>query len=438
MAAAKKSKQKSTKDILQAPRGMRDIMGETYYHMQGFFEKAQEIAMYYGFEPIETPIVEHEEIFAKTSGDGSDIVNKEMYTLSTKGGDKLALRPEGTAAVMRAYIEHGMRAKPQPVMLYYMSPMVRHDKPQKGRYRQHYQFGLEIIGNDRPIADALIIKTTMTLLHEAGAKNLIVDINSIGDKESRKEYEKTLKAYYLKHINDLAAMDRDRITDNPLRILDSKEAKTIAVNEDAPDAISHLTNDAKKHFKRVLEYLDECEIPYRINKSLVRGMDYYAHTVFEIMEEVETPDGDTKMLSITGGGRYDYLAKAMGHKKDIPGVGVGIGVERIIESSWWKGLTPRNVRKPKIYFIQLGFDARLKSLNVLEMLRKARIPVEQAISKQNIGSQLAQAEKLGLPYVVIFGQKEALEGTAIVRNMKTRSQKSVKVEDLCAYIKKLK
>jgi len=433
-----KAKNKNMDDLLQVPKGMRDIIGDTYYEMQGFFEKAQEIAMYYGFTPIETPLLEHEEIFLKSSGEGTDIVDKEMYTLKTKGGDKLAMRPEGTAAVMRAYIEHGMRALPQPVMLYYMSSMFRHDNPQKGRYRQHHQFGLEMLGSEKPVADALIIKTTLTILESAGAKDLFVDINSIGDAESRKMYEKELRNYYKKHINDLSAIDRERLKINPLRILDSKDPKTIIINENAPESVTYLSTNAKDHFKRVLEFLDECKIPYRINKSLVRGMDYYTHTVFEIMETLTDEDGTTREVAICGGGRYDYLAKAIGHKKEIPGVGVGIGVERVTESSWWKKLTPRVIKDPKIYFIQLGFEARLKSLNILEMLRKAHVPIQQAISKDNLGSQLGQAEKLGLPYVVIFGQKEALDGTVIVRNMTNRSQKIVKIDALSEYLKKLK
>lgn len=431
-------KKKSDKDLLQTPKGMRDIQGEEYYEMQGFFEKAQEIAMYYGFTPIETPILEHEEIFLKSAGEGSDIVDKEIYSLKTKGGDRLAMRPEGTAAVMRAYIEHGMRALPQPVMFYYQSAMFRHDKPQKGRYRQHHQFGLEMLGTDKPIADALIIKTTMTILEESGAKDLFVNINSIGDADSRKEYQKALKVYYRKHADNLGKVDQERLKTNPLRILDSKDPKTIAINEDAPDSISYLSNPAKTHFKRVLEFLDECEIPYQINKGLVRGLDYYTHTVFEVMETVTDEDGTERALAICGGGRYDQLSKAIGHRKDIPGVGVGIGVERVIGSSWWKQLKPRIIKNPKIYFIQLGFDARLKSLNVLEMLRKSKIPVYQAISKDNLGSQLALAEKLAIPYVLIFGQKESIDNTAIVRNMKDHSQKIVKLDKLVDYLKKLK
>ncbi|MCD8494910.1 MAG: histidine--tRNA ligase [Candidatus Pacebacteria bacterium] len=417
---------------------MRDITGETYYDMQGFFEKAQEIAEYYGFRPIKTPILEHTDLFLRGVGDGTDIVDKEIYAFQTKGKDRVALRPEGTAAVMRSYIQHGMQSLPQPIMLYYCEPMFRHDRPQKGRYRQHHQFGMEILGTPKPVADAIIIQTTVTILREVGAKNIFVSINSIGDKDSRNEYIKALKAYYRKHINDLPALDRERLNTNPLRILDSKEPKTIAINQDAPSSLDYLGNEAKKHFKQVLEYLEEADIPYELNKNLVRGLDYYSNTVFEIMETIIDEDGTERTLSITGGGRYDYLARTLGHKKDVPGVGVGIGIERVIESPWWNETRPRIVKKPKIFFIQLGFDARLRSLKVLEMLRKAKIPVQQSLSKDNLSGQLALAEKTEVPYTIIFGQKEAMDGTAIVRDMQSRSQKTVPLEELPAYIRSLK
>jgi histidyl-tRNA synthetase len=436
--ATPKKIEKKTSDYLTTVKGMRDVMDETYYDRQGFFEKAQEIAEYYGFKPISTPILEHEEVFIRTAGDGSDIVNKEMYQFSTKGKDRVAMRPEGTAAVMRSYIENGMQSRPQPVMFYYCEPMFRHDNPQKGRYRQHYQFGMEILGTEKAIADAIIIQTTYTILQEAGAKNIFVDINSIGDKESRNNYIKALRVYYRKHIDDLPAIDRERLLTNPLRVLDSKEAKTIALNEDAPQSLDYLTNDAKKHFKSVLEYLDESGIPYQLNKNLVRGLDYYTNTVFEIMETTTDSEGVERSIAITGGGRYDNLAKTLGHKKDVPGVGVGIGIERVIESAWWNKTRPRILKKAKIYFIQLGFDARLKSLSILEILRKSKIPVVQSISKDNLRSQLGIAEKMNLPYTIIFGQKEAMDGTVIVRDMQNRSQKIIKIDDLPTYIRTLK
>lgn len=427
---------KPKKEPLATPKGMRDIMGDQYYFYQGFFEKAQEVALYYGFKPIETPILEHEEVFTSAVGIGTDIVDKEMYTLRTKGGDHLALRPEGTAGVMRAYIEQGMVSLPQPVMLYYYGPFYRHDNPQRGRYRELRQFGLEMIGTEKSIADALVIKTIYTILEEAGAKDLIVDINSIGDKESRPAYVKELTNYYKKNIAQLGAIDRERLKTNPLRILDSKDPKTMVINEGAPDAVSFLTGESKKHFKQVLEYLEQMELPYRINKNLVRGLSYYTHTVFEIIEQTGGEDGTP--LTIAAGGRYDYLGKTLGSKKDVPAIGAAIGVDRVVESSWFNGLTPRIIKKPKICFIQIGFEAKLKSLNIVEILRKAKISIHQSLSKDSLSQQLAIAEKLAVPYALIFGQKEALENSVIVRDMATRSQETVPITKLAEYVKGLK
>ncbi|MBK5215541.1 MAG: histidine--tRNA ligase [Candidatus Pacebacteria bacterium] len=425
---------KPKKRQLTSVKGMRDIIDDQYYQFQGFFEKAQEIALYYGFKPIETPIVEHEDVFTSSIGIGTDIIDKEMYTLKTKGGDHLALRPEHTAGIMRSYIENGMQALPQPVMFYSYGPVFRHDNPQKGRYRQFWQFDMDVIGSDKSILDALVIKTAWTILSEAGATNLSVEINSIGDKECRSGYIKELVSYYKKNINSLPAIDRERLKTNPLRILDSKEEKTIEINQNAPETLSHLCPSCKKHFKEVLEYLEETEIPYSINKCLVRGLSYYTRTVIEIVEE----DKETgKKMTMTAGGRYDYLGKQLGSKKDVAAVGISIGVDRIVESSWFAKLSPRIIKKPKIYFIQLGFDAKLKSLNVIEILRKGKIPIAQSISKDNLGAQLATAEKLGMGYAIIFGQKEALEGSVIFRDMSNRSQETIKLPKLLEYIKKI-
>ena len=435
----KKTVTKTTKNKNQeiaSPKGMRDLMNEEYYSFQGFFEKAQEVAVYYGFKPIDTPILEHEEIFTAGIGFGTDIIDKEMYTLKTKGGDHLSLRPEHTAPLVRAYIEHGMQTLPQPVMLYQYGPVFRHDKPQRGRYRQFWQFDLDSLGNDKSIVDALVIKAGISILEEAGASNLSIDINSIGDKECRNGYIKELTSYYRKHINQLPSVDRERLKINPLRILDSKEEKTKEINENAPDSISFLCPSCKKHFKEVLEYLEEMNIQYNINKNLVRGLSYYTRTVFEIIEEAGGEDGTP--LALAGGGRYDYLARQIGSKKDVPAVGISIGVDRIVASPWYKKLTPRILKKPKIYFIQLGSEAKLKSLNVIEILRKAHIPIAQSLSKDSLGSQLAIAEKLAIPYTLIFGVKEALDNSVIVRDMSNRSQDTVKLNKLLEYLKELK
>ncbi len=430
------SAKKSVKKDLSSPKGMRDLMNEEYYGFQGFFEKAQEVAVYYGFKPIDTPILEHEEVFTSSIGEGTDIIDKEMYTLKTKGGDHLALRPEHTASLMRAYIEHGMQTMPQPVMFYQYGPSFRHDKPQRGRFRQFWQFDLDALGSDKSIMDALVIKAGMSILEEAGAQNLSIDINSIGDKECRGAYIKELTSYYRKHINQLPSVDRERLKTNPLRILDSKEEKTKEINEAAPDSVSFLCPSCKKHFKEVLEYLEEMGIQYNINKNLVRGLSYYTRTVFEIIEQTGAEDGTP--LTIAGGGRYDYLARQLGSKKDVSAVGISIGVDRIVAAPWYKKLSPRILKKPKIYFIQLGSEAKLKSLNIIEILRKAHIPIAQSLSKDSIGAQLAIAEKLQIPYALIFGQKEAIENSVIIRDMSNRSQDTVKLDKLLEYLKETK
>lgn len=428
------SKKASKPTELAAPKGMRDILGDEYYLFQGFFEKAQEIAIYYGFKPIETPALEHSHIFTSGVGEGTDIVDKEMYTLRTKGGDTLALRPEHTASLMRAYIEHGMQNQPQPVMFYQYGPSFRHDNPQKGRYRQFYQFDLDALGSEKSVLDALVIKALVTILTESGAPSVSIDLNSIGCKECRPSYVRELVSYYKKNLNTLPPVDRERLKSNPLRILDSKEEKTKEINMGAPDSVSFLCPTCKKHFKELLEYLEEMEVPYNMNKNLVRGLSYYSRTVFEVI--VDSDDGSAPM-AIAGGGRYDYLGKQLGSKKDVPAIGAAIGVDRLISMPWYSKHTPRIIKKPKVYFIQLGTDAKLKSLGIIEILRKAHVPMIQALSKDSLGAQLGMAEKSGAPYTIIFGQKEAIDETVIVRNMSTRSQETVKLKNLADHMKNL-
>ncbi len=464
---AKSEKKEPKKEIPTALKGMRDMVGDDHHRYQGFFEKAAEVALYYGFQPIATPTLEREDVFLSTQSDDTDLVGKEMYSLKTKSGEKLALRPEGTAPVMRAYLEHGMQTQPQPVKLYYYGSFFRHDNPQRGRYREFKQFGMEMIGSTKSVSDATIIYLTAMILREVGIENIIIDINSIGDKESRTPYLRELTSYYRKHINHLCANCKQRIKTNPLRLLDCKSAECQPYKEKAPQSIAHLSPAAKTHFKEVLEYLDALKLTYRINTNLVRGLDYYTHTVFEITEVPdekapilnETLDEETGLtaeekekkskksaaeeasnapLAIAGGGRYDYLAKRLGSKKDVPAVGASIGVDRIFLSPNFKTSAPRIVKKPKIYFIQLGFEAKLKSLEVIEILRNARIPVTHSLNKDSLSMQLSIAEKMQIPHAIIFGQKEALDNTVIVRNMVTRSQETIKMAKLADYLKAIK
>lgn len=429
---------KTRMEEIASPKGMRDILDKEYYAFQGFFEKASEVAIYYGFRPIETPILEREAVFTSSLGVGTDIRDKEMYTLKTKGGDHLAMRPEGTAAVMRAYLEHGMHTLPQPVMLYYYGPFFRHENPQRGRLRELRQFGLEILGTQKSIADALIIRSMTLILEEAGFKNISIEINSIGDKECRSGYIRELTSYYKKHLSEICAHCKERLKTNPLRLLDCKDAKCQGPKANAPTPLDSLCNDCRHHFKEVIEYLEEMSIPYRINGNLVRGLDYYTRTVFEIMDNTVNERGEIEPLAIASGGRYDLLARSLGSKKEVPAVGGGIGVDRVIMSPSHKMIDPRIIKKPKIYFIQLGAEAKMKSLGIIEILRKARVPIAQSLSKDGLGQQLAQAERSGAPFAIIFGQKEAMENTVIVRNMETRSQEIVKLEFLPDFVKHLK
>lgn len=434
-----KPKKTKSEDIA-SPKGMRDIIDKEYYAYQGFFEKASEVAIYYGFRPIETPILERDTVFTSSLGVGTDIRDKEMYTLRTKGGDVLAMRPEGTAAVMRAYIQNGMQALPQPVALYYYGPYFRHENPQRGRLREFRQFGLELLGTQKSIADVLVIRTITLILEEAGFKNLSVEINSIGDKECRGGYIRELTNYYKKHLAELCTNCKERIKTNPLRLLDCKDAQCQDIKAGAPTPIDSLCNECRKHFKEVIECLEAVKIPYRINNNLVRGLDYYTRTVFEIIDlgnPGAEPTGEAP-LTIASGGRYDYLAKALGSKKEVFGVGGGIGVDRVLMSPSHKTLEPRIIKKPKVYFIQLGFEAKLKSLTIIEILRKLHVPLAQSLSKDSLGQQLAVAERSGAPYAIIFGQKEAIDGTVIVRNMQTRSQETVKIAALADFVKHIK
>ncbi len=433
-----KAKKLKPEDIA-SPKGMRDIQDREYYEYQGFFEKASEVAVYYGFRPIETPILEREAVFTSSLGVGTDIRDKEMYVLKTKGGDQLAMRPEGTAGVMRAYIENGMQALPQPVMLYYYGPYFRHENPQRGRLREFRQFGLEVLGSTKSIMDALIIRSMTIILEEAGFKNLSVEINSIGDKECRGVYIRELISYYKKHIDELCTNCKERVKTNPLRLLDCKDERCQTPKVEAPTPIDSLCNDCRHHFKEVIEYVEAMNIPYRINNNLVRGLDYYTRTVFEILDaSVSTEEGAPAPLTLASGGRYDLLANALGSKKDVPAVGGSIGVDRVIMSPSHKPLDPRIVKKPKIYFIQLGVEAKLKSFAIIEVLRKARVPIAQSLSKDGLGQQLAVAERSGAPYTIIFGQKEAMDETVIIRNMETRSQETVKLANLPDFVKHLK
>ena len=422
----------SKKSKFQSPTGMHDILPPGQKYFQKIYEVSENIANFYQFQKIETPILEETELFSKGIGLATDIVGKQMFSLRTKGGDYLTLRPEGTAPVARAYIEHGMFNLPQPVKLWYFGPNFRYEKPQAGRYRQFWQFGFEVFGEENPVIDAQIIQLFYNILGELKLKNLIVEINSIGDNQCRPYYKKLLVSYFRSRESSLCADCRRRLRENPLRILDCREEKCQRIISQAPQMIDHLCENCHSHFKEVLEFLDEIELPYHLNPYLVRGLDYYTKTVFEIYEESE--EGRAQG-ALTGGGRYDALVKLLGGK-DTPAVGASTGIERIITAMKAKAIRLPQGSLPKIYLAQLGTLAKRKSLRLLEDFRKAKIQVSESFGRDSLKAQLARADKAEVKYTLILGQKEALEGTIIIRDMETGRQETIKTEKVVREIKK--
>ncbi len=421
----------------QSLTGMHDILPEDQVYFQKVQKSVENIANYYSFQKIETPILEQTDVFSKAVGAYTDIVGKEMYTFRTKGGDLVSLRPEGTAPIIRSYIEHGMHNLPQPVKFWYIGPFFRYERPQAGRFRQFHQFGFEALGEKNSSVDGQIIQMSYDVLKELGFKNLTIEVNSIGDSECRPYFKKILASYFRSRRSSLCSDCQRRLKENPLRILDCKEEKCQAIKASAPQIIDHLCKDCHAHFKQVLEFLDELELPYALNPYLVRGLDYYTKTVFEIVEKGE--DG-ANVGTLIGGGRYDNLAKLLGGR-DTPSCGCAGGIERII--ALMKARDTKLSKKPdgaKIFLAQLGQMAKRKSLKLFEEFREAKIPVAESFSKDSLKSQLRAADKLGIKYVLIFGQKEALENFVTLRDMETGTQKEIKldkvVKEMQAKIKK--
>ena len=417
---------------LQAPKGMHDILPEEQKYWRYVLKKAESIIEDYGFERIDTPIVESTELFSKGVGENTDIIEKEIYSFKTKGGDDLSLRPEGTAGIVRSYIENGMQVRPHPVKLYYYGPMFRHDQPQAGRFRQHWQLGAETIGDSSEVVDAELIFLAYKILDSVGLKNYNVQINSLGDASSRAVYVRALKDFYKSRLKKVCGQCKNRFKKNILRMLDCKEESCRETAKDAPAIFDFLSDDAKKHFKRLIEILDECKIPYILNQYLVRGQDYYTHTIFELVPE----DGSENQLSLGGGGRYDRLVDMLGGPK-TPAAGFGLGIDRIVMALKQNDVkVPEMGIRPKVFLVQLGDAAKKKSLVLFENLRKAGIEVKSSLGRDSIKSQLRIAHRFGVKYTLIFGQKEALEGTIIIREMDTGIQETVLLEKVVDEMKK--
>lgn len=403
----------------RAPRGAKDILpGETPV-WQAAEKTCRRIFELYNYQEIRTPIFEATELFIRTIGETTDIVSKEMYTFNDRKGRSLTLRPEETAPVVRACLENNLIGKERITKLYYLGPMFRYERPQAGRSRQFHQAGVEVFGSDDPLIDAEVIILAEQIFNHLGLKDLEVDINSVGCKECRPEFTKKLKAYFKENINMMCEDCKKRFEFNPLRILDCKEGPCQKYIESAPAAIDTICKECRKHFEAVIQQLDNLGIKYKINNRLVRGLDYYTRTTFEV---VSRQLGASRLAgTVCGGGRYDTLVEELGGNP-TPAIGFAIGLDRLIEVM---RVTHRESRSLGLYVATLGKDARKIGFDILAKIRKAGISADMDYVGKGLSAQMKAADRENAKFALIIGEEELKTGRAILRNMKTAGQEEV-------------
>jgi histidyl-tRNA synthetase len=428
-----------SKKTFQVMRGTHDILPREEKYWKTLFHNAEKLADHYQYGRIETPVLEEAGLFVRSLGKGTDVVEKEMYVFDLSEG-KVCLRPEGTAAIARAFINAGMWNYPQPVKLWYWEPMFRHDRPQAGRYRQFFQVGFETIGAMDPASDAELILISYNFYKDIGYP-VEIRINSIGLPDERERYKAELANYYRTKKSYLCDDCRKRLLKNPLRLLDCKEAQCQPIKDEAPQIVDWLSDASKNYFMKVLEYLDELQVPYVLQPTLVRGLDYYTHTVFEIYPALdESADDEEKKVeksqsALGGGGRYDLLIEEMGGRP-TPAAGVALGIDRTV--AMLKQYAEKNVLNlPKttydLFFAQLGDRAKGRALKMIEDLRQSGLKIGFNLFKSSLKNQLELANDLKVGYTLILGQKEVQEGTIIIRDMESGVQEIVdqkKVENM--------
>lgn len=416
------------------PRGTQDVLPEQQMYWEYVVETAKSFFYGWNFQRIDTPLFEETALFTRGVGEETDIVSKEMYELKPRGGTGYALRPEGTAPVARAFIEHGMRAWPQPVKLFYVGPFFRYERPQKGRWRQLHQFGAEVFGSASAVTDAELIFLTDLLLKRLGLEQYEVHLNSLGQADERGVYIKLLKEHYRRNRQKLCKDCKERLVKNPLRLLDCKEEKCQQLASTAPRLLDHLTEESRKHFEGVLSLLDELEVRYVVKPSLVRGFDYYTHTVWEFVPQVAEGEAG-QQSTLSAGGRYNGLVKMLGGK-DTPGVGFASGIERIIDQLKIEGVELTVADKPQVFIAQLGQRAKREALMLSQLLQEARVPFASSLDRDGMQAQLRSADRVGAKWALIIGQKEALDKTVIFRNMESGMQEVVPQDKVVEELKK--
>jgi len=414
--------------VYQAPRGTSDILPAEQPYWRYIEQMAGEVAALYGYQRIDTPIFEDTGLFTRGVGEGTDIVEKEMYTFEDKGGKSITLRPEGTAPVCRAYIQHGLHNLPQPVKLYYVAPIFRYERPQAGRLREHHQFGVEAIGDAGPALDAEIIDMAWRLYRHLGLTGLTLQMNSIGCRVCRPAYLDVLKKYYTARAAGLCADCRARLERNPLRLLDCKQESCQPAAEAAPASTDHLCPECAAHFSGLKKHLDSLGIPFAVNRRLVRGLDYYTRTVFEVQ-----PEEEKGQSSIGAGGRYDNLIEALGGRP-TPAIGFGVGIERVILNLKRQNINVPGLPSLKVLIASMGEAAGVAAVRLAADLRQAGISAVATGGGRSLKAQLRQANALGVFYTVIIGDDEVKAGTATLRHMADARQETVPLRDLPALI----
>ena len=402
----------------QAPRGTADHLPQEQKYWRYIESKATDVAARFGFGRIDTPTFEDSNLFIRSVGEGTDIVEKEMYTFDDRGGDSITLRPEGTAPVCRAYLEHGMHNLPQPVRMYYFCPVFRYERPQAGRFRQHHQFGVEVLGDADPSVDVEVIEVAWELMIGLGLNEINLLINNVGDAQCRPAYVAKLKEYYSRHQASLCLDCKARLERNPLRLLDCKVETCHAIGNDAPRSAENLCEECSDHWTKLLSYLDIMQLPYQIDHRLVRGLDYYTRTVFE----VQPVDGGGQS-TICGGGRYDGLITELGGR-ETPGIGFATGLERLTLNLKRSEVQVPDIPSPKYLVANVGDSARNAALELSVNLRRAGVGAILSSGSRGLRGQIRQANALEIPYALILGDDELEKGEVVVRDMESSVQES--------------
>ena len=418
--------------LTQAPKGTRDVLPADSYRWQFIESRMREAAALAGYREARTPVFEHTELFLRGIGDTTDVVQKEMYTFEDKGKRSVTLKPEGTAGAVRCFLEHNLYAEPLPCKLFYLNaPIFRYENPQSGRLREHHQFGLECFGAKEATADAELILLAYNLLKGLGVKNLSVEINSIGCPKCRPVYHARLKEFLGERINEMCDTCKERFDRNPLRVLDCKEKKCQELTKDAPSMLDLLCDECRDHFEQLKQCLDGAGVPYSVNPRIVRGLDYYTKTVFEIV--VDTPDGK---LTVCGGGRYDNLVEQIG-EQSIPAVGFGMGLERVLMQLDADGV---EIPKPDWYevFVTYMGANRPQAFALVQQLRAAGIRADLDHCGRSLKAQFKYANKTGAPVTAVIGDDEAANGTVKLKRMSDGTEQTVAMSEAAKAILELK